>query len=256
MEHLFYYQEFLPDKLLAPYIDKYWVAQGSVAESFTMKVLPDGCIDIIFAWDDSALERGMAEAVPYVIGGGDVFFEEVIAGRVKMFGIRFKPVGIRAFIRTSAPEMTGQIIELAHQDSLFGKDFSEIINYAEPLASQIQQMDQHIISKLPKLYSTEQRIVKAVEWIEQHHGIISIPTLADKACLSPRQFERLFKNEIGLSAKTFSRIARMKHAQEYLHSNPDHSIFDVAIHCGYYDCAHLDKEFRALTGEPPSFYIP
>lgn len=256
MEHTFYYQEFMPDKLLSAYIDKYWVAQGSVAESFTMKVLPDGCIDIIFAWDDSAVERGMAEAVPYVIGSGDVYFEEVIAGRVKMFGIRFKPVGIRAFIRTSATEMTGQIIALADQDSLFGKDFPEIINYHEPLARQIKNIDQHIINKLPQLYPTEQRITKAVEWIERHHGMVAIPTLADNTCLSPRQFERLFKNETGLSAKTFSRIARMKHAKEYLQSNPGHSIFDVAIHCGYYDCSHLSKEFLALTGEPPSFYIP
>lgn len=253
---MFNYQEFMPDELLSPYVDTYWVAQGTVAESFTMKVLPDGCIDIIFAWDDSAVARGMAEAVPYVIGGGDIFLEEVIAGRVKMFGIRFKPVAIRAFIRTSACELTGQVIELAEQDSLFGTDFSEIINDHEPLVNQIKKIDRHLIGKLPKLYPTEKRIIKTVEWIEQHHGMISMPTLADKACLSPRQFERLFKNEIGLSAKTFSRIERMKYTKEYLQNNPGHSIFDVAINCGYYDCAHLDKEFWALTGESPSFYIP
>lgn len=256
MDHLFSYQEFLPNRILSPYVDKYWVAQGCVAESFKMKVLPDGCIDIIVAWDDSAVERGMAEAVPYVIGSGDIYFEEVIAGRVKMFGIRFKPVGIRAFIRTSASEMTGTVIELSVQDSLFDNDFPEIISYHESLVSQIRKIDQYIISKLPKVYPTEQRIIKAVEWIEQHHGVISMPTLADKVCLSPRQFERLFKEEIGLSAKTFSRIARMKHTKEYLQNNPGHSVFDAAIDCGYYDSTHLSKEFLALTGELPSFYIP
>lgn len=253
---MFSYQELIPDKLLSPYIDKYWVAQGGTAESFNMKVLPDGCIDIIFAWDDSAAQRNMAEAMPYVIGGGESFLEEVIGGQVKMFGIRFKPVGIRAFIRASALEMTGNVIELASMDSLFGKDFPEVFNDHVSLVNQIQNMNQYMMAKLAKLYPIERRVAKAVECIEQHRGIIAIPVLADKVCLSPRQFERLFKNEVGMGAKTFSRIARMKHTKEYLQKNTTRSIFDAAIDCGYYDYAHLNKDFLALTGELPSFYIP
>lgn len=253
---MFYYQEFQPDGLLVLYIDKYWVAQGLVAESFNMKVLPDGCIDIIFAWNDSAVQRNMTEATPYVIGGGDTFLEEIIGGCVKMFGIRFKPVGIRAFIRTSALEMTGKEVELSDLDSIFGKDFMEVIDYHVPLTNQIQNIDRYIIGKLVKLYPTESRITKAVEWIERHHGTIAIPILAKEVCLSSRQFERLFKEEVGLSAKAFSRIARMKHTKEYLQNNPEQSIFSAAIDCGYYDYAHLNKEFLILTGELPSFYIP
>ena len=43
------YTEFAPHAALAPYIDAYWTATGDGHGLQKEKILPDGCIDIIFS---------------------------------------------------------------------------------------------------------------------------------------------------------------------------------------------------------------
>jgi len=52
-----------------------------------------------------------------------------------------------------------------------------------------------------------------------------------------------------LTPKTLARILRFDHARSLLESGAPAS--DVALDCGYYDQAHLIREFHALAGTTP-----
>ncbi|HWI93291.1 MAG TPA: helix-turn-helix domain-containing protein [Flavisolibacter sp.] len=83
-------------------------------------------------------------------------------------------------------------------------------------------------------------------------GLGAIEDFASHACLSSRQFERVFKNRMGFSPKFFSRLVRFANAWVLKETSPQVSWTKIAYHCGYYDQMHLIKDFKEFAGANPS----
>lgn len=249
------YIEYNPHILLVPYIDKYWVSQGIVEEGFSMKIFPDGCVDIILAFGNSAQNRAMDESTPYLVGTMTSFLNEHFYGTIDMFGIRFKAGGITAFLSTPQFEFTNCLVELSQTDSLFSKAFHLSIPHTDNRQEQLAYIELYMLGKLMELHQTEGRITHAIEFIHSRKGILSMKDLAAEVCLGPRQFERRFKSVAGISPKMYSRIVRFNHTKEYLQHHPESTLYSAAFDCGYYDYAHLIKEFAELAGEQPGYFM-
>lgn len=79
-----------------------------------------------------------------------------------------------------------------------------------------------------------------------------IDLLADQACLSVRQFERLSKNYFGVGPKTMMRINRFSESFILKNRHPDYSWFDVAVSCGYVDYQHMVRDYKEFAGFKPN----
>lgn len=90
-----------------------------------------------------------------------------------------------------------------------------------------------------------------IEWPEQ----ASLSQLANDTCLSPRQFERLFNQRMGIAPKLFSRIARLQKAYRLKYTTPTLDWLSIALACGYYDYQHLAKDFHQFAGVSPNTYL-
>ena len=123
-----------------------------------------------------------------------------------------------------------------------------------PTKQRIEHIDTYFVQKLKSIFKPQRQIVYAVDLIQKTKGLLSLAEVADKACLSPRHFERKFKAAVGVSPKTFSKVVKFKHAVSFLNEHKDESIFSIAIDCGYYDHTHMIKDFKNLSGNTPSFY--
>ena len=247
------YKEFFPHELLSPYIDRYWVTQEFLPEKQKSKIPADGCVDIIFASGEAAKERYMQDHRPYLVGTMNTYSEEAFVNEVFMIGVRFKPCGITAFIRTPVFELTNKSLELSLAESIFDKEFHLSFQNTEIIQNRLAYIDNYLLNKLSRLYETDKRIIYACDRIKLTGGLISVKEIASGTCLSLRQFERRFKCAVGISPKTFNRIVRVKNTQKYIKNNPNLSLFSIAVDCGYYDHAHLSKEFNILTGKSPTF---
>ncbi len=75
--------------------------------------------------------------------------------------------------------------------------------------------------------------------------------LSSDACLSVRQFERKFRERVGVSPKLFGRIARFRRAYQLREVDPTRSWIDIAYACSYYDPNHLVKDFQQFAGTNP-----
>ena len=53
--------------------------------------------------------------------------------------------------------------------------------------------------------------------------------------------------------KLFARILRFEHALEFA-DGAEIGWAEIAQRCGYYDQAHMIRDFRAFTGRSPSGY--
>ncbi|MGH2698863.1 MAG: helix-turn-helix transcriptional regulator [Actinomycetota bacterium] len=84
-------------------------------------------------------------------------------------------------------------------------------------------------------------------------GRISVSDLAAETGYSRQHLGRRFRSEFGLSPKLAARVIRFERAGGMLQSVPWFvSIAQVAAACGYYDQAHLYRDFTELAGCTPT----
>jgi AraC-like DNA-binding protein len=114
------------------------------------------------------------------------------------------------------------------------------------------------VASIQKLLAERVRDCKHESWltsltakIVQRGGQISIDRLVADAGISNRQLERRFLCEVGLSPKQLCRILRFQQIFRALNGN-DATWAAVALDCGYYDQAHLIRDFRQFSGVTPA----
>lgn len=73
---------------------------------------------------------------------------------------------------------------------------------------------------------------KVQDWLQENiHQKSSLPDLADIACMSTRNFTRIFKKETGISVNDFTTLIR-KEKIKALIKKPDMTRSQIARHCG------------------------
>ncbi len=98
----------------------------------------------------------------------------------------------------------------------------------------------------------DSKIGRAAKYLFSQHGSVSIPKLGRQGALSLRHFERLFLMDVGMSPKTFARIARFQAALDAKLANPLRTWLDIAHSFGYYDQMHMVHDFERLGRNAPT----
>ena len=84
-------------------------------------------------------------------------------------------------------------------------------------------------------------------------GTVAVADLAGEVGWSARHLTEKFRAEVGLRPKEAARVARFDRARRRL--RPGTRLADLAAQTGYFDQAHLAREFHALAGCPPSRWL-
>ncbi len=117
-----------------------------------------------------------------------------------------------------------------------------------------------IIEKfLENQFSKTKKIVHPIDKVSQilllKSDNTTLDLLASKSCLSMRQFIRKFEERIGVSAKTFARVAHFDRTFRLKNIQPNQNWLNIALSTGYYDYQHLAKDYKEFTNfTPPSFF--
>lgn len=242
------YQVSKPAKELQPYIDSYFCISGRIQDMETITLLPEGGVNVFVNLGETirsvGLEKQINHGGVYLVGTMLRTDVQIIQNEVLLFGVQFKPGGFMRFHRYTSLDQTANSFH-TFPEKLF-PDVKKTVHQFAPY------LDQFYFNRLSTI---EPGILNCVSDIFQHHGSLHIDDLAKKHFITPRQIERKFKQEIGLSPKKFSDLVRFRRAFSVLHSNTSQSIEDVAWNCGYYDHAHMTNDFRRFTGHPPSAFI-
>lgn len=244
------YKEYSPNILLAPYVEAYWTSDLSIQEQQRMRILPDGCVDLLFNLVESE-NNGIKPFVPYIIGTMTTYSDVVYEKKISMIGIRFRPCAIAAYTKIPINEFTNSQVDARLIKSLFDDFICDKLIELTSETAQIAYIDSYLSQKLDRLYSVDRQIIRVANYIRGTNGVIPINELLNDVCWSQRQFERQFKNLTGVTPKMFSAITRFRNAKRYLKLNPDKSLFSIALDCGYYDHAHLFRDFKRFGDMSP-----
>jgi transcriptional regulator GlxA family with amidase domain len=91
-------------------------------------------------------------------------------------------------------------------------------------------------------------------WIPDHldHDL-SVPALAQRACMSDRNFARAFRRETGLTPGAYVESARVERARIALESG-DLPVETIARQAGFGTVETMRRAFRRRVGVSPSDY--
>ena len=254
------YKEYQPHEILAPYIDKYWVMEGTLEPEERIKILPDGCTDFIFNLDESA---NLADQNGMKIGGMQAYFVgpmrayselQVCSEMIHLIGVRFTPCGLTVFTKIPMSEFTDQRVFLPDLDVLFNAGFAAILREKNTLKERLLIIERYLLFCLRYSGEVDKQVARAVGLMHQADGKIPVRELMEQVCLCQRHFERRFKHATGYTPKEYTRIVRFRCTMDVLRQVTRDNLFSVAIDCGYYDQSHLVKEFKRLSGSPPSVF--
>ena len=222
---------------------------------------PIGCPQIIFHKQTPLYipELGISQS-EFTISGQVNFHSHLYAnGNVEMIVVVFQPFTLKAFLNLPISllhnqEVSGYDLENKHLKRLAAQIFD-----CENTSLCISVIEQWLLSQIADVLTlkTEYNIKRIAATIQQLFAMptISVIELASIACVSKKQFERLFKELVGTNPKEYARIVRfqksLKLLQHYSEDAKDANQAQLACQCGYADQSHFIREFRRFSGYTP-----
>lgn len=99
------------------------------------------------------------------------------------------------------------------------------------------------------------RLKLILEYIEENLAQpISLRLLAEFAGVSPRHFERAFRQALGVPPHAYVLDKRIETARHLLLGQPEMTISEVAAQLGFSSSSHFASAFRRLTGYSPRMF--
>jgi transcriptional regulator GlxA family with amidase domain len=97
-------------------------------------------------------------------------------------------------------------------------------------------------------------LAAVLTWLENNfHFKTTVDGLAERACMSPRNFARTFLRETGTTPAKYIELMRLEHTTRLL-EDTSQPIAAIAVECGYSSTEHLRRAFQKHMGISPSSY--
>lgn len=248
-----------PAGRLAPYIDRYvgyrlagfpaGIHRGVPSRHMTFIVDVGAGIEVAAQTDPR-----QAPATYRTVLGGLQATPALIAHDGNQHGvvIELTPLGSRALTGRPAAELWDLSVEVSDVVGPAGFELWERLQGPLPWPRRFEICDQ-VLSRLLRERPVDRALRRCWRALVATGGRIPVTELAAGAGWSRQHLARRFRDELGLSPKLAARIVRFERARKMLQSaTPRTPLADVALACGYFDQAHLNRDFARLAGCTPT----
>lgn len=236
------YFELAPPARLANSVECLWVMQQREETPACHRVLPDGCADLLFT------TSGVGQPSLQAIGPMTRFEDFQIPSGRMLVGLRFHPGMWTTLIGVPASQITDGVIPLVDLWGPRARTLLDQLSDCRGAADCAKLLAQGIGSD-----RTPSAVQRALAWMRQQCGVVSLDRAASQAGISPRQFRRLCLEQAGLSPKLLARILRFRYAVSRVRQGAGQHA-GLAADCGYFDQSHFIADFRRFSGQTPSAF--
>jgi len=166
--------------------------------------------------------------------------------------IELEPLGVRALFAMPAAAVARQTVDLADVWGPRAGELAERLSTAGDWCAQVRVLDRMIADAIREPGTPVPAVSAAWRRLVQSGGSVRIATLAGQVGPNRRHLSQVFTGEYGLSPKEAGRVVRFERAVNLLERDDHHELSAVAAMCGYFDQAHLDREWRTLAEMTPT----
>jgi AraC-like DNA-binding protein len=216
---------------------------GDGTAALSHRVLPDGCIDIVWIGTAPAVVAGPATG-PVVVA---------LAPRTTVVGVRLRPGAAAGLLGAPASALLNRDTPLGE---LWGAAAAALSARVLEQASPADRLAAAAAALAPRLAAAgppDPLIAAATLWLARHPAG-RIADLCRALAISERRLRRRFAAAIGYGPKTFQRVLRLQRVLALAGRLPraGTTLAGLAADAGYADQAHMSRELQALAGRSPA----
>jgi AraC-like DNA-binding protein len=257
-----------PGEALRPYVSWCTGYRQAGAEPAVHRGLPSPWLTMIVTLDEPLVmarhpdPRQPASTHDFLLGGLHTAPALVTHdGRQSGIQLALTPLGARALLGMPAAELAGIDVEAADVLGRLAGEVRERVLSAPDWAGRFAVLEEFLAGRVraaqaPGGPAPRPEVSYAWDRLRRSRGTVSVTDLAAETGWSARHLGAQFQAETGLSPKAGARVIRFDLARRRLLRRQDAGgrvvLADLAAECGYYDQAHLARDFRDLAGCPPS----
>jgi AraC-like DNA-binding protein len=250
-----------PKPPLSEFVDSFWLYEGHATEHKIERILPTGTLELVInlrqnelRFYDTKLPENCSRFSGAIISGAH---GRGIAPAAEAFliGVHFKPGGAFPFLGLPAGELIDTHIDL---DTLWGLSavrLRERLCAARTTAERFQLLQQALLNRLCNGREKHYAVSATLEMFAKNQVQPTVREAAKYLGLSQRRLIEVFKAEVGMTPKLFSRIQRFQQTRTLIQQNPSHNWAGLALDLGYFDQSHLIREFLEFSGLSPTAYL-
>lgn len=195
-----------------------------------------------------------ARVTSFVAGLHTTYAVAESTGRQHGVQIDMTPIGAHLLLDVPMASLANRVVELDQVLGPFATQLAEQLFDAADWPARFDVLDAAIAGRLAS--AREPSPVTGWAWrrLTDTGGRLSIGMLTAELGVSRQYLATRFRDEVGLPPKTLARIVRFERAIGLLGADAPR-LTRIAHDCGYYDQAHLNRDFRELAGSTPTEFL-
>ena len=229
------YLEHAPPSVLSPWLECLWERHDELGPA--VRVLPDGCIDIVFS-------EGLGAQV---VGANTTAFLVPVEGAIHVAGARILPGCAPALLGVMAEELRDARIPVADVLARGARLEQALTASADPIAT----LRRELLACATWAARPDPLVREAVARLQR--SSIAIAELADGLGVSERGLRRRVTAAVGYGPRRLARVFRLGQALQAARTGDE--LARAAYAAGYADQAHFTHDCRELAGVPPSVLL-
>lgn len=193
--------------------------------------------------------------------------DSFVAGRIDLYGVTefertsrclqldMTPFGAHAFLGVPMDELSAVVCPIGEVLGRLGDDLVARIEDASGWEERFDLLDRVIARRVAEAKAPSPDVLWAWHRLRSSAGQAPIATLTEKLGCSRRHLSSRFREQIGVTPKTASRVLRFSRSVDLLSRDDGRRFAEIAASCGYFDQAHMNREFRELSGTTPGSFV-
>ncbi|MGO4460322.1 helix-turn-helix domain-containing protein [Streptomyces sp. M-16] len=165
--------------------------------------------------------------------------------------VEFTPMGAYRCLGLPLHHLTDALV---HPDHVMGRGWTarttERLAAAQDWTSRWAVVDDVLAARVADRPPVSPLMNEAWNELWSRRGGIALRELCRTTGRGSRRIQTLFRENVGLPPQTLSRIIRFQYALR-LPSRDYRSLAELAAMSGYHDQAHMNRDFRTLSGHTP-----
>jgi AraC-like DNA-binding protein len=169
--------------------------------------------------------------------------------------LELTPLGARALLGLPAGELAYGVV---HLEDVFGPSAPGLVDRlvsAPGWRDRFAVLDEVLVRRMREGCGPPREVIRAWQRLLSSGGTIDTSALAMDVGYSRRHLGALFQRELGLSPKVAARVVRFERSRQLIERSGRPSLAGVAATSGYYDQAHLTREWREIAGCTPTTWM-
>ncbi|MFZ2539359.1 MAG: helix-turn-helix transcriptional regulator [Oscillospiraceae bacterium] len=211
-------------------------------------LMPNACGTLSLTFDGNAViaELWGASLTPVLLGMEPNSYDVLLL-------IQLSPYGLYQITRQNQAEFADKRLSLADIDNELFHSLHQAFVASKTITGLINTCEQILYKRMEKQVVSDSLLL-ATKVISYNYGQIQVKEVARQSHYSERQLNRLFLAQIGMNVKDFMRLTRFNYVLKHVQKSP---CFFAALsqQAGYFDQAHFDKDFKAISGVTPQKYL-